>query len=196
MKNKKYLSIKTQFKEALSYLKETKNYIYISIFIFLLGSIFGFLFSSHLIFIDKYLAELIAKTADLNTTEMVFFILQNNLQSSFFSILFGIFLGIFPLLSNITNGVVLGYVLAKTYEISGFVSWWRLIPHGIFELPAIFISFGLGVKLGFSIFFNKKTRIKEFKRRFYNSINTFLIFIIPLLILAAIIEGLLIGFLM
>ncbi|MBU1103593.1 MAG: stage II sporulation protein M [Nanoarchaeota archaeon] len=192
---KQNLSVKTQFKEAISYLKESTNYIYASVAIFFASSIAGFIFSTHLSFIDKLLAELIAKTQDLNTAEMVFFILQNNLQSSFFAILLGVFLGLFPLFAAISNGVVLGYVLSKTYEVAGFLSWWRLLPHGIFELPAIFISIGLGIKFGFTIFLNKKIRIKEFKRRFYNSLNTFLMLIIPLLIIAAIIEGLLIGLL-
>ncbi|MFH1289814.1 MAG: stage II sporulation protein M [Nanoarchaeota archaeon] len=186
------LSIKKQFKEAASYLKESSTYIYSSIILFALGSIFGFIFREHLTFLEKFLEELILKTEGLNAPEMIFFILQNNLQGSFFAVFFGIFLGIYPIISSISNGVILGYVLARTYEIAGILYWWRLLPHGIFELPAIFISFGLGIKLGFSLFLNRKIRAKEFKRRFYNSINALLMIIIPLLILAAIIEGLLI----
>jgi len=191
-KPSKKLSIKTQFKEGLAYIKESKKYIYVSIAIFLLATLAGFVFSSHLTFIDKYLAELIAKTENFNTAEMIFFILQNNLQSSFFSILFGVFFGIFPLFSTVMNGLVMGYVLARTLEVASIAIWWRLLPHGIFELPAIFISFGLGIKLGLSIL-TKKNKSKEFKRRFYNSINSFFMIIIPLLIIAAAIEGILIS---
>jgi len=36
--------------------------------------------------------------------------------------------------------------------IEGYGILWRLVPHGIFELPAVFISLGLGIKLGTFIF--------------------------------------------
>jgi stage II sporulation protein M len=198
MKNKKEkkLSLKTQWREAVSYLKESKHFIVISIILFIFGAIIGAIFQEELTpLINEVLKDLLRKTAGLNTFEMVFFILQNNLQSAFVSILIGLFLGIFPIVSDLTNGVILGYVLARASEVAGISSWWRLLPHGIFELPAIFISFSLGIRLGFSAFINKKYRVQEFKRRFYNSINVFLMVIIPLLIIAAIIEGILIGFL-
>ncbi|MFH1803167.1 MAG: stage II sporulation protein M [archaeon] len=194
MKKTKELSIKTQFKEAKSYLGESKHYIFIAIGLFIFASIVGFLFQENLSFLDLLLKDLLEKTMNLNTPEMTFFILQNNLQSAFISIILGIVLGIFPLVSDITNGLILGYVLAKTSAIAGITSWWRILPHGVFELPAIFISFGLGIKLGFSAFINREHRTKEFKRRFYNTMNVFLMVIIPLLIIAAIIEAILIGF--
>jgi stage II sporulation protein M len=192
-KKKEALHLGEQFREAKSYLKESCNYIHIALGIFILSTIFGFVFHSQLTFIDDFLRQLIDKTSGLNTQEMVFFILQNNLQSALFSIFFGIFFGLFPITSNLSNGVVLGYVLQKSYVTVGILSWWRLLPHGIFELPAIFISFALGMKLGFTLFLDRKIRVKEFKRRFYNSVNVFLMIVIPLLIIAAIIEGILIG---
>jgi len=195
MKTRTNPNTKAQFKEAISYIKESANYIYFSIALFFLSAILGFLFRDNLTFLNQLIKQLILKTQDLNTPEMVLFILQNNFQSSLFALGLGILFGIFPLISIITNGAVLGYVLGLTYETSGISSWWRLFPHGIFELPAIFIALGLGLKLGFTIFSTKTDKNKEFHRRFYNSINVFLMIIIPLLIIAAIIEGILIGFL-
>ena len=128
----------------------------------------------------------------MNGVEITFFILQNNLQTSLLAVLFGIFLGIFPIVSAFSNGAIIGYVLGLSYDISGVSSWWRLLPHGIFELPAIIISISLGVKMGFTIFLPKEKRTKEFQRRIYKSMNAFLLIVIPLLIIAAIIEGLLI----
>ena len=187
------LKTKTQFKEAIAYLKESSNYIYITITIFIISAIMGFFYRSELTFLNKIIAEIILKIQGLNSIEMVFFILQNNLQSSFLAVILGIAFGIFPIINSISNGAVIGYVLGLAYDIAGFSEWWRLLPHGIFELPAIFISISLGMKLGFSIFLPKKLRAKEFKRRFYNAMNTFLMIVIPLLIIAAIIEGLLIA---
>lgn len=263
MKNKNP-SIKKQFKEASNYISESKHYIFISIILFIIASIAGFALSSQLSFIDAFLRALLEKTADLDTFGMIFFILQNNMQSSFLAILFGTLLGIFPLIGIFSNGIVLGYVLAKSSEIAGFTSWWRILPHGVFELPAIFISFGLGLSWGiksignyFEVYkkdkrmslagvfiilitmigiilnlflfsqaksdnitfltsalillasaisltgiiiyaalfiFNPEKKIRSFQKILsYNSMNAFLMIVIPLLIIAAIIEGILIG---
>jgi uncharacterized membrane protein SpoIIM required for sporulation len=61
----------------------------------------------------------------------------------------------------------------------------------VFELPAVFISLALGVKLGMFIFSREKG--KEFMRRARNSMIIFVCIVIPLLIIAAVIEGLLIS---
>ncbi|MEK6818729.1 MAG: stage II sporulation protein M [Nanoarchaeota archaeon] len=185
---KKELSVKKQFNEAILYLKESKKYIYCSILIFLIGILFGIIFKDNLSFLDSKLKELILKSVSLNPLERIFFILQNNLQISIFSIIIGTFFGIFVILICFYNGIVIGYVISK-YTAS-LTDLWRLIPHGIFELPAVFISFGLGIKLGFSLISKNKT----FKENLYSSANTLLLVIIPLLIIAAIIEGLLIFF--
>jgi stage II sporulation protein M len=69
-------------------------------------------------------------------------------------------------------------------NLNGFTVVWRLFPHGIFELPAIIISLGLGFKLGVEIF--TKRQIAKNLREIFKII--FLI-IVPLLFIAAIIEG-------
>lgn len=195
MKKQKNLSVKKQFDEAKKYLWESTNYIYLTMGLFIFFSIVGFIFQDQLApMINELLKDIIDQTIGLNTPEMIFFILQNNLLSAFLAIIIGSIIGIFPIISSLVNGVVIGYVLALSSEVAGFQSWWRLLPHGIFELPAIFISFGLGIKLGFAWFSNKKDKVKELQRRFYQSMNVFLMIIIPLLIIAAIIEGILIAF--
>jgi stage II sporulation protein M len=146
-KREKELSIQKQFSEARTYIKESKNFIYFSIILFAFFTIFGFLIADKLTFLDGLLKELILRTENLNMPEMIFFILQNNMQSALFSIILGIGIAIFPLISIAMNGTIMGYVLARTSEIAGFTSWWRILPHGIFELPAIFISFGLRYKI-------------------------------------------------
>jgi len=65
------------------------------------------------------------------------------------------------------------------------------LPHGIFELPAIIISFALGIKLGSFVF--AKEPWAELRRFVINCIRIFFFIVIPLLVIAAIIEGILIG---
>ncbi len=260
-------TLKSQFNDAKNYIKQTRNYIYFSILIFLIGTLIGVIFLEDLSFLNEIIRQLLQQTENMNAPELIFFILQNNLQTAFLSTLLGIFVGIFPIFNSFANGVILGYVGALVVSVAGISSLWRLVPHGIFELPAIFIALGLGIKLGetfithyfrhffkkrksmilapiivgvflallssyitpenldllqqipktaailfltigniiyafcwfilISMAFNKKFRsgvLPEFKSRFYKSANAFLLVVTPLLIIAAVIEGILIVF--
>ena len=101
-------------------------------------------------------------------------------------------LGIFPIFNAVFNGILLGYVYSKAVPIAGYFVIWRVLPHGIFELPAIFIALGLGVHLGASFF--GKEKIKTLSKRFRLSFKAFLTVVLPLLVIAAIIESLLVVF--
>ena len=90
----------------------------------------------------------------------------------------------------IANGYILGFVSSMSVESAGVASLGKIIPHGIFELPAIFISLGLGLKFGTFAF--QKNKAKSFKNYLINSLRVFLLIVIPLLIIAGIIEGTLI----
>ena len=192
MKKRNNLSVKKQFKEAWSYIKESRKAIFFVVLIFFLRSLIGFFFSERFVFLDELLKSLVDETEGFGVLEMIFFILQNNTQTAFLSLLLGVFFGIFPIFNAITNGVVLGYVLAKVHGISGISDFWRILPHGIFELAAVFIALGMGVRMGNVLL--AKDKKKELKRMLYLSLNAFFMIVLPLLILAAVIEGLLIFF--
>jgi len=193
MKSPKTLSVQQQFKEAISYLKESKTQILIITIIFITSILIGFFNADKLTIIDTLIKQIINKTINLNATELIFFILQNNLQASFFGLVSGIFFGIFPI---ITTLIVIGYVIERVSQVASLSDILKaFIPHGIFELPAVLISLGLGLKFSGFIFAKPGKIINELKRRFFNSINVFLFIILPLLIIAAIIEGLAISFL-
>jgi len=189
MKIKKF-DIKKEYQKSFEYLKNSKNYIYAVIGIFVFFTLFGFFVpASESVSnqIMKFLEELFAKTANMDQKELIEFILVNNIQSSFFGMILGFFFGIFSIITTIANGYLLGFVSALTVNSQGFGILWRLVPHGIFELPALFISLGLGLKLG--TFFLEKEKSKAFRNYLWNSLRVFLYIIIPLLLAAALIEG-------
>ena len=188
------LNAKQQFNEASSYLRKSKNYIYVSIGLFIFSAVMGFIFKENLSVLNELIRKMILESKGLNTWEMIMFILQNNFQVSVIVVISGALIGLIPIFIALSNGLVVGYVLALTSDAAGFASWWRLLPHGVFELPAIFIALGLGIKLGFA-FFTQKNQLQEFKHRFYNSCNVLLMVVFPLLVIAAIIEGILIALL-
>jgi len=182
------------YKASLKYLKECKNFIWVSVGIFVLFCLVGFFvplpeqFSEMIL---NFLKELIEKTQGMSQGELISFIFFNNLKSSFLAWVLGIGLGIFPVFVAILNGFVLGFVMKLSVSVSGFGSLWRIFPHGIFELPAIFISLGMGLRLGCFIFEKKKKN--SFKEHFYNGLRVFVFVVLPLLIVAGIIEGTLIA---
>ena len=182
--------LKKHYEEAFDFLKESKNYIYFSVLIFIIFSLIGFFIpvpESIRAIIMGFIEELISRTQNLSHANLTWFIFSNNIQSSFFGMFYGIFFGIFPIITSILNGYLLGFVASETVQSNGISILWRLFPHGIFELPALFISLGLGIKLG--SFVLEKEKIKALKIYFIKSAKTFLLVVVPLLILAAIIEG-------
>lgn len=187
---KKRKKKQTMFKESISYLKESMIYFWIIVGLFLFSALIGFMFPENFVFFDELLKELAEKTKGLGHGELTWFIFQNNILSSFMGLVLGIFLGVFPLMGTLINGLLLGYVYAKASAVAGWGVIWMLVPHGIFELPAVFISLGLGLKLGMFIF--TKNKKKELIERLVKSLKVFLLIVLPLLIIAAIIEGILI----
>ncbi len=181
------------FFDSLNYIKEARRYIYFVLTLFFTAALIGFFDSDTFVFVEDIIRDLIGKTEGLGLFDMISFIFVNNVGSAFLGNFLGVVLGIVPIFNALTNGVVLGYVLSKVYLISGFSDFWRLLPHGIFELPAIFISLGMGIRLGMFVF--TKNKMDELRTRFVKSFKVFLFVIVPLLVIAAIIEGFLIIYL-
>jgi stage II sporulation protein M len=191
--NKKRISLKKEFIDSLIYIKESRSYIYLTITLFIISALIGFIFHSKFIFVEDLIKELLKMAQNLRGIDLIAFIFKNNLTASFYFLFLGIAFGISPFLNSITNGILIGYVSEKVISSTSIVYLWKLLPHGIFELPAIFISAGLGIKLGMITLsiLSKKGR-EKFNENLRKSLLTFILIIIPLLIVAAIIEGLLI----
>ena len=187
-------NLKKEYKKSFKYLRESKKFIYSIVGIFFLFALIGFLFPVPDILYNeilKFIEEILEKTKNLSTSELILFIILNNAKSSFLGVFFGFIYGLFPLIITLVNGYILGVVSQMSVGQGGFVVLWQLLPHGIFELPAIFISLGLGLKFGTFIF--QKDKSKSFKNYLINSLKVFFLIVLPLLIVAGIIEGILIN---
>ena len=134
-----------------------------------------------------FIKDLLNQTNGLSQLDLIKFIVANNVKSTLTGILSGAILGIVPIVSTIANGYLLGFVAMLSVKAGGILTLWKIFPHGIFELPAVFISLGLGLKLGTFIF--QKKKLKSFENYLINSLKCFLLIVIPLLIIAGIIEG-------
>lgn len=155
--------------------------------IFIIGFTFPIFFRQEIFeFIEKLILSLEGK----NVLELVGLIFFNNLKASFIAIVSGVSVGIIPLIIAISNGYLLGFVSHEAVSQGGILVMWQLFPHGIFELPAVLFSLGIGFKIGYDLF--GKNMSKKLKYNFKEGMRFFVFVVFPLLLVAGIIEGLLI----
>ncbi|MBU3913847.1 MAG: stage II sporulation protein M [Nanoarchaeota archaeon] len=176
------------YKQAWNFLREIKKYIYFIAILFLVSGVLGIAYP--LLFADiiqKLIEDVVSKTEGMGFLSLFWFIFQNNSSTAFIGVLLGILVGIAPVLLCFFNGYVLGFVLNKSSSLGFFGILARIVPHGVFELPALVISLALGLKLGLYLFM-KKDKKKGFLYVAEKSLKVFLLVVLPLLLVAAFIE--------
>jgi stage II sporulation protein M len=118
-------------------------------------------------------------------------IFLNNASKTLLAILLGGFFGVIPGIFLLTNGVALGVVLSLSMQTRGLaLSLLSILPHGVLELPAVFLGTSIGLMIG-----NLATR-KFFRKADLNlgaelasGLRFFLSVIVPLLLVAALVEA-------
>ena len=126
------------------------------------------------------------------TMNPLFIMLAIFLNNAFVSLLFlvlGLALGVLPVVFIAFNGYLVGVIAYLAAQERGLLFiLLALLPHGILELPMVFLAAGIGLRLGhqvFSALIGKHTRIK---REFKDGLIFYFRWILPLLLVAAIIE--------
>jgi len=119
---------------------------------------------------------------------MAFFIVifLNNAFTCFLTIITGPLIGIFPLFSAMINGGLLGWVVQE----EGLAVFGAIAPHGMFELPAYVLSVAIGLRVAREVF--KRRAKRRLKMTLGEGLRVYLTLIVPLLIIAALIESALI----
>lgn len=143
-------------------LKMERRYLIFSCSLFVLSSLYGVFFYDQVNMMMKEaglfnqleeIAQKIGKTPTFFTAFSTIF--SNNITASLFAILSGFVFGIYPMMMLISNGLLLSVALigssaqTQIHPIKLFVT--TILPHGIFELPAIFIAAALGIRLGMAM---------------------------------------------
>ena len=119
-----------------------------------------------------------------------FTLLLNNLYAAGISILIGcipfFFLTILPLFSN---AVVLG-AMGALYQTTGIGAFLiGILPHGIWELPALLVSFALGLYLCWTLSYKIcLQRERSFRLALKEVGRAYLLIVVPLLLAAAVTE--------
>jgi stage II sporulation protein M len=121
---------------------------------------------------------------------LFFNILVGNLLASFLVLVSGVLVGIIPVLSIASNGYFLG-VLYRQATGPGEYSKAALevLPHGIFEIPALLVASAYGLWLGVKVL--RRVRGKESVPIGFHvvyAMRRYLAVVFPLLVVAAAIE--------
>lgn len=136
-------------------------------------------------------ADMINSSGEILMTSLII----NNITASMISIITGVVPFLFvPVFSLVVNSIMIGATLGFTTIASSTpvfkILLLGIMPHGIFELPALFISMSMGIYLC-----NKITRkiLRKEKESLIdvikNIVKTFIFIVIPLLIVAGIVEA-------
>lgn len=168
---------------ALAAVKEIRPYIYFAIALFLAGAALGMAFPRVSFERLSVLKEFAESLRGEPAAVLILAIFLKNASASAMAIVLGVGFGLMPIFAALTNGMLLGGVL-----LVDPASVWRILPHGIFELPAVFIAWGTGIWVG--LWFRGPNRIATLKVRLLMGARIFLAVVLPLLAVAAVIEGL------
>ncbi|OOC63567.1 stage II sporulation protein M [Paenibacillus ihbetae] len=138
------------------------------------------------------------QTSDNPEWSFFVFIFLNNSIKSVLVMLSGILLGVIPFIFLVVNGMVIGFLL-KIVQASGESLFdlivKGLLPHGIIEIPVIVIACGYGLAFGGLVFRSmlasgeKRRGLGPEWRAFWRKLGTASLWVVVLLLIAAIIES-------
>jgi len=121
---------------------------------------------------------------------LFFTILLHNVMATIILLISGVIVGIIPTFAIGANGFVLGVVYRQTAEVVGYSkATLKVLPHVLFELPALLIATSYGLWLGVEVI--RRMRSKEsMLLRFHieHAFRRYFAIVFPLLIVAAGIE--------
>lgn len=179
--------------EFTAYLHFIWPYVLFITFVFFVALFAGYTASANFPdMADRLMEGFSARFAPLLSMPPIFIMLGIFLNNAFVSLLFlvlGLVLGIFPVLLIAFNGYIVGvisHIAAQERGLAFIVL--ALLPHGIIELPMVFLSAGIGLRLGHQVFAALIGRHTEIKKEFKEGMRFYLSWILPLLFLAAIVE--------
>lgn len=117
-------------------------------------------------------------------------IMTNNMSVTFLTFAYGITAGIGTVYMMVFNGVMIGVVGTACWFGGMSLPLWSFVaPHGVLELPAIFIAGGAGLRIAQGMLFPGLLPRRDSLARAGGEAVRLLLGVIPILIIAGTIEG-------
>lgn len=134
--------------------------------------------------------------SDGTSTHFFWSIFKNNAQATFLSVLIGIIpLIILPAFSAVVTISTISILFASVaIQNKPWIDIlvYGILPHGIIEMIAIFLSGSVGIFLSVTVFcrlFSPNRHRYSIRKAGFQSLKTYILVILPLVLLAALIEG-------
>jgi uncharacterized membrane protein SpoIIM required for sporulation len=179
--------VKTYFHESVKAIAEARTCIYIAIALYCCAIFVGWTYADNFSFLEDQVKKLAAQFAGKNAITFIFKIFLHNLIATYVAMCFVVLFGAVPTVIAVFNGLILGWVIARSPGGATANIWLVLIPHGIFEWPAMLIAWGVGLWRGVGYRFSETG--STWKERWETVHKVFFTVVLPLLLIAAIIEG-------
>jgi uncharacterized membrane protein SpoIIM required for sporulation len=117
-------------------------------------------------------------------------IMTNNLSVAFTTFALGITGGVGTVWMMVVNGLLLGVIGAATERAGMAIELWSFVaPHGVLELPAIFIAGGAGLEMARGLLFPGLLRRRDSLVNAGERASRLVLGVIPMLVVAGLIEG-------
>ena len=117
-------------------------------------------------------------------------IMTNNLSVGFITFALGITAGLGTIYMMAFNGLLIGVIGVACYLSGMSLQLWSFVaPHGVLELPAIFIAGGAGLRIAQGLLFPGVLPRRESLARAGSEAVQLLLGTVPILIVAGVIEG-------
>ena len=181
--------------------RQNLRLIAISFLLFVVGGLAGMLLAlTHPDYMRMFLGPRMMETIDRHKmwTESVVSvapaasssIMTNNITVSFITFAWGITAGIGTVFSLVFNGVMIGVVGTACWLNDMSLSLWSFVaPHGVLELPAIFIAGGAGLRIAQGMLFPGLLSRRDSLAKAGGEAVRLLMGTVPILIIAGSIEG-------
>ncbi|MFC1787477.1 stage II sporulation protein M [Halobacteriota archaeon] len=184
---------RTNTKEALEYLSYLKGYIIFISLMFIISTLMGYWYSSlNPSFANQTssdMGELFAIIESLNPLAIMLVIFLNNSIKCLIALLLGIGFGVIPLVFVTYNGFLIGTIFLIIGRLEGLLYVLiAIVPHGVIELPMVFISAAIGIQLGHDLLNTLVGKKADIKKDFKKGTSFYVNWILPLLFFAAVVE--------
>jgi stage II sporulation protein M len=181
--------------EIRAYFKRLRPYFLTSLVLFSVGFILGVVASARFPELTagfaKSLGGFVKLFHGLSKLQLAVTIFVNNAIKTLAAILFGPLFGLLPAFFLLVNGAALGLVMMGSVRTRGIGrSLMSILPHGIFELPAVFLGAAIGLMIGGAVTAKLLRRSEiNLKAEMNSALRFFGAIILPVLVLAAIVEA-------
>jgi stage II sporulation protein M len=181
--------------ERRAYLKQLYPYLKASLVIFGSGIVVGLMSVTHVPELaghfESSVVGFVKIFRGLSKFELAAAIFVNNALKTLLGIVLGSLFGIIPVIFLLANGIALGVVFSLSAQSRGpWLSLLSILPHGILELPAVFLGTSIGLMVGSHAVKRLFGRAEATSRgELVRGLRFFCTVILPVLLIAALVEA-------